>query len=171
MARDRDHQNRVNEQIRVTEVRCIDSQGNQLGVVATETALEKARDVGLDLVEVAPDEKPPVCRIMDYGKFKYQQGKKSGSGKSHTTKTKEIRLRPKTGQHDIDFKVKKAEGFLSHRDKVQVSVVFRGREIAHVDEGKRVMAEVVERLCEEVGKVETPPTQQGRRIVCIIAPK
>ena len=133
--------------------------------------MERARESGLDLVEVAPNEKPPVCRIMDYGKFKYQQGKKQSSGKSHQTKTKEIRLRPKTGQHDIDFKVKQAENFLGNRDKVQVSVVFRGREIAHVDEGRRVIQEVVDRLCESIGKIETAPMQQGRRIVCIIAPK
>ena len=170
MAKERSS-SRINDQIRVPEVRCVAADGEQLGIITTESAIERARDAGLDLVEVAPNEKPPVCRIMDYGKFKYQQGKKQSSGKSHQTKTKEIRLRPKTGQHDIDFKVKQAENFLGNRDKVQVSVVFRGREIAHVDEGRRVIQEVVDRLCEEIGKIETPPMQQGRRIVCIIAPK
>ena len=96
-----------------------------------------ARESGLDLVEVAPNEKPPVCRIMDYGKFKYQRSKKLHKGHSHQTKTKELRLRPKTGQHDIEFKVKQAQYFLSHKDKVQISVVFRGREIAHVEEGRQ----------------------------------
>lgn len=129
-----------------------------------------ARESGLDLVEVAPMEKPPVCRIMDYGKYKYQQGKKHNNSKVHQTKLKEIRLRPKTGQHDIDFKVKQAQGFLKHRDKVQVSVVFRGREIVHVGEGRRVIQLVIDAL-EDVGKVETPPMQQGRRIVCTISPK
>ena len=170
MAKERSS-SRINDQIRVPEVRCVAADGEQLGIITTESALERARESGLDLVEVAPNEKPPVCRIMDYGKFKYQQGKKQSSGKSHQTKTKEIRLRPKTGQHDIDFKVKQAENFLGNRDKVQVSVVFRGREIAHVDEGRRVIQEVVDRLCESVGKIETAPMQQGRRIVCIIAPK
>lgn len=170
MAKERSS-SRINDQIRVPEVRCVAADGEQLGIITTETALERARESGLDLVEVAPNEKPPVCRIMDYGKFKYQQGKKQSSGKSHQTKTKEIRLRPKTGQHDIDFKVKQAENFLGNRDKVQVSVVFRGREIAHVDEGRRVIQEVVDRLCESIGKIETAPMQQGRRIVCIIAPK
>ena len=162
---------RINDQIRVPQVRCVDPEGNQLGVISTEDAMNHAREAGLDLVEVAPNEKPPVCRIMDYGKFKYQQGKKHSGGKSHQTKTKELRLRPKTGQHDIDFKVKQGLQFLGHKDKVQVSVVFRGREIAHVAEGRKVMEEVVERLTEEVGKIETPPTQQGRRIVCIVSPK
>ncbi len=170
MAVDRNH-TRINDQIRVTEVRCVDGEGNQLGVITTEEAMNVARDSGLDLVEVAPDEKPPVCRIMDYGKFKYQKGKKQSGGKTHHTRTKELRLRPKTGKHDIDFKVKQGMQFLDHKDKVQVSVVFRGREIAHIEEGRKVMQQVVEALCAEHGKIETPPTQQGRRIVCIIAPK
>jgi len=160
----------VNDQIRVTPIRVIGADGEQLGIIPTEEALQSAKDSGLDLVEVAGKEEPPVCRIMDYGKFKYQQSKKLTKGHSHTTRTKEVRLRPKTGQHDIDFKVKQAIHFLSHRDKVQVSVVFRGREIAHVEEGHRVMKEVVEKLAEH-GKVETPPMQQGRRIVCTITPK
>jgi translation initiation factor IF-3 len=129
-----------------------------------------ARENGLDLVEVAPNEKPPVCRIMDFGKYKYQQKKKHTKGHVHHTKTKELRLRPKTGQHDIDFKVKQAMNFLKHKDKVQISVVFRGREIAHVEEGRRVMANVLEQL-EPVAKIEIPPTQQGRRIVCVVTPK
>lgn len=107
---------------------------------------------------------------MDYGKFKYQRSKKQHKGHSHQTKTKELRLRPKTGQHDIDFKVKQAKHFLEHKDKVQISVVFRGREIAHVEEGRRVMQGVVQELL-EVGKIESPPQQQGRRIICTVAPK
>lgn len=148
----------------------ISSEGNQLGIIPTEEALGIARDAGLDLVEVAPDEKPPVCRVMDYGKYKYQQRKKLHNGKVHHTKIKEIRLRPKTGEHDIGFKVKQARGFLQGRDKVQVSVVFRGREIVHVDEGRRVIQLVIDQL-EDISKVETPPMQQGRRIVCTLAPR
>ena len=161
---------RINDRIRVTPVRVIDAEGNQLGVIPTEEALNTAREAGLDLVEVAPNEKPPVCRIMDYGKFKYQQNKKQSKGHSHNTKTKEIRLRPKTGQHDIDFKIRQAVQFLTHKDRVQISVVFRGREIAHVDEGRRVIENMVERLM-DYAKVENPPTQHGRRIVCTLAPK
>lgn len=136
----------------------------------TSDALARARDEDLDLVEVAPNERPPVCRIMDYGKYKYEKKKKKSQQGSHQTKTKEIRLRPKTGKHDIDFKVKKAIGFLQHKDKVLVCVMFRGREMAHIEEGRRVMEEVVSQL-EEHGKVESPPSQQGRRMFCTIAPK
>jgi translation initiation factor IF-3 len=139
-----------------------------LGIIPTEDALAKAREAGLDLVEVAPDAKPPVCKFMDYGKYKYEKKKKTHQH-SHTTKTKEIRLRPKTGEHDIDFKVKKAIGFLKHKDKVQVSVLFRGREMAHIDEGEKVMAGVIEKLA-EFGKVETNPQRTGRRMICTIAP-
>lgn len=108
---------------------------------------------------------------MDYGKYKYEKGKKSHRSKGHQVRTKEIRLRPKTGQHDIDFKVKQAMGFLKHKDKVQVTVMFRGRELAHVEEGRKVMEEVVKRLTEEAGKLESTPSQQARRMICTIAPK
>jgi translation initiation factor IF-3 len=121
-------------------------------------------------VEVAPNEKPPVCRIMDFGKFKYQQKKKLHRTHVHQTKIKEIRLRPKTGEHDIDFKVNQAKGFLQHKDKVIVSVVFRGRELAHIDEGQRVMRMILEQL-DPVGKVDAPPQQMGRRLVCTLSPK
>ena len=148
----------------------ISADGEQLGIIPADEAISIARDNGLDLVEVAPKEKPPVCRIMDYGKYKYQQNKKHSKGHTHQVKTKEIRLRPKTGQHDIDFKVKRARQFLEHKDKVQISVLFRGRELAHVEEGRRVMESVIEDLL-SVGKVESPPLQQGRRIICTIGPK
>jgi len=161
---------RINEKIRITPIRVIASDGEPLGVIPTEDALTKARDAGLDLVEVAPNERPPVCKIMDYGKYKYEKNKKANRSGGHQTKTKEIRLRPKTGQHDIDFKVKQAVSFLDSKDKVQVSVVFRGREIVHVEEGRRVMAQVIEKLVPEHGKLEIYPSQQGRRIICTIAP-
>lgn len=123
------------------------------------------------MVEVAPDAKPPVCRIMDYGKFRYDKSKKASKQKTHQTKLKEIRLRPKTGQHDIDFKVKKAIGFLKHKDKVQVTVMFRGRELAHIEEGRKVMEGIIEQLTPEYGKLESQPSQQSRRMMCTIAPK
>ncbi|HIF32102.1 MAG TPA: translation initiation factor IF-3 [Planctomycetes bacterium] len=162
-------QARVNDQIRISPIRVVGSDGSQLGIIATDEALEKARENGLDLVEVAPNERPPVCRIMDYGKYKYDKKKKE-SQHSHHTKTKEIRLRPKTGEHDIDFKVKRAIGFLQHKDKVQVTVMFRGREMAHIEEGRRVMNQVIEVL-EEYGKVDSRPQMQGRRISCTLSPK
>ena len=132
-------------------MRVVSAEGEQLGILPTQEAMTKAMEANLDLVEVAPNEKPPVCRIMDYGKFKYEK-KKRASQNTHHTKTKEIRLRPKTGEHDIGFKVKKAMDFLKHKDKVQVSVIFRGREMAHIEEGRRVMQGVIEEL-ETFGKV------------------
>ncbi len=164
------NQTRINEQIRISPVRVIDADGTQLGVIPTREALERAREAGLDLVEVAPTERPPVCRIMDYGKYKYQQSKKAHQKHTHQTKTKEIRLRPKTDEHDIEFKIKQAERFLKHKDKVQVSVMFRGRENAHKEEGRKVMEGVINQLS-EVGKVESPPSEQGRRLICTLAPK
>ncbi len=163
-------QHRINEQIRITPVRVIGADGGQLGIIPTDEALGIAREAGLDLVEVAPTEKPPVCRIMDFGKFKYQQKKKQHKTHVHHTKIKEIRVRPKTGQHDIDFKVAQAKSFLMHKDKVIVSLVFRGREMAHIDEGQRVMKGIVATL-EDVAKVESPPQQMGRRLVCTLSPK
>jgi translation initiation factor IF-3 len=165
------NQTRINNQIRISQIRVISEEGEQLGIISTEQALNRARDIGLDLVEVAPNEKPPVCRIMDFGKYKYEKSKKrAGQSASHHGKTKEIRLRPKTGEHDIGFKVKQAVGFLQHKDKVQVSVIFRGREMAHVEEGRRVMENVVKILL-EFGKLESNPQQMGKRMICTIAPK
>jgi translation initiation factor IF-3 len=161
---------RINEQIRVTPVRVVASDGTQLGVLTTEEAMEQARTADLDLVEVAPKESPPVCRIMDYGKYKYQQKKRQHKSHSHQTKIKEIRVRPKTGDHDLTVKVNKAREFLGHKDKVIVTVVFRGREMAHVDEGRRVINGILEQLV-DISKVESGPTQHGRRLVCTLAPK
>jgi translation initiation factor IF-3 len=141
-----------------------------LGIISTDEALTRAREADLDLVEVAPNERPPVCRIMDYGKFKYQQKKRLGKGHTHQSKIKEIRVRPKTGEHDIAFKLNQARTFLQHKDKVVVSVIFRGREMAHVEEGRKVIDHIVKEL-EEVGKLESSPSHQGKRIVCILAPK
>jgi len=161
---------RINEQIRVTPVRVIGADGAQLGILATDEAMKQARLADLDLVEVAPTERPPVCRIMDYGKFKYQQKKRQHKGHSHQVKIKEIRVRPKTGDHDIQVKVSKAREFLSHKDKVIVTVVFRGRELAHVEEGRRVIDDILGQL-EDVSKIEAPPVHHGRRMICTLAPK
>lgn len=132
--------------------------------------MEAAREAGLDLVEVAPTEKPPVCRIMDYGKFKYQQKKRMSKGHSHHGKNKEIRLRPKIDDHDLMTKVNRARKFLKDRDKVICSVIFRGRENAHVDEGFKLVDRVTDELA-EVGKIEQAPAMHGRRIVVIYSPK
>jgi translation initiation factor IF-3 len=161
---------RINEQIRVTPVRVIAADGAQLGILPTDDALRQARAAELDLVEVAPTERPPVCRIMDYGKFKYQQKKRQHKGHSHQVKIKEIRVRPKTGDHDIQVKVGKAREFLSHKDKVIVTVVYRGRELAHVEEGRKVIDDILTQL-EDVSKVEAAPVHHGRRMICTLAPR
>jgi translation initiation factor IF-3 len=165
---DRGH--RVNEQIRISPVRVIGADGAMLGVMPTGKALESAREAGMDLVEVAPNERPPVCKIMDFGKFKYEQKKRTSKQKTHQVQVKEIRVRPKTGDHDIDVKVKRAREFLEHKDKVLVNVLFRGREMAHIDEGRRVMNEVLQAL-EDVAKVEKNPSMEGKRMTAIVAPR
>lgn len=159
---------RVNEQIRISPVRVIGADGQQLGVMPTEQALSAAREAELDLVEVAPEAKPPVCRIMDFGKFKYQQQKRKH--KAHQIKIKEIRVRPKTDEHDLGVKVNHAREFLAAKNKVLVSIVFRGRELAHIEEGQRIVQQIIRSL-EDVAKVETPPNQQGKRISCVLSPK
>ena len=161
---------RVNEQIRISPVRVITAEGAMLGVMPTGKAMEAARESGLDLVEVAPNERPPVCKIMDFGKFKYSQKKKASKQKQHQVQVKEIRVRPKTGDHDIEVKVKRAREFLEHKDKVLVNVLFRGRELAHIDEGRKVMNEVLQAL-DDVAKVEKNPSMEGKRMTAIVAPR
>ena len=156
--------------IRVPQVRVISAEGEQLGVLSVHEALNAARAAGLDLVEVAADAKPPVCRIMDYSKFKYQQKKKQGKQHTHQSKLKELRLRPKTGEHDLMVKLNKAKEFLEAKDKVLISVMFKGRECAHIDEGEKLMEQIVQEL-ETVGKLESPPKQLGKRISCTFTPK
>jgi len=148
----------------------IGAEGEKLGVFERDEAMELAREAGVDLVEVAPQETPPVCRIMDYGKFKYQQKKRLHKGHAHQSKNKEIRLRPKIGDHDFMTKANRARRFLEERDKVVCSVIFRGRENAHVDEGFKLVKRLVSEL-EDVSKVEQNAAMHGRRIVLILAPK
>jgi len=163
-------QQRVNEQIRTSPVRVISADAKQLGILTLDEAMAAARAASLDLVEVAPTERPPVCRIMDFGKFKYQQKKRQNKAHSRQVRVKEIRVRPKTGDHDIGVKVTRAREFLDHKDKVLLSVMFRGRELAHLEEGRRVINEILQQL-EDCARVESPPSQQGRRIVCTLGPK
>ncbi len=159
----------MNEQIRITPIRLIGAEGEPLGIVATVQAMEMAREAGMDLVEVADKERPPVCKIMDYGKFKYAQSKKSHQ-KTHQQKLKEIRVRPKTGDHDIQTKINQARQFLEHNDKVQVNVLFRGREMQHIEEGQRVMNQLLEALVNDC-KLEMPAKMEGKRMVALLAPK
>jgi len=138
--------------------------------VPTAQALELAREAQFDLVEVAPNERPPVCKIMDYGKFRYQQSRKGSKTKPHQQKLKEIRVRPKTGDHDIDVKVNQARRFLEHKDKVLLNVLFRGRELQHIEEGKRIIDGMVQKLM-DVAKIERAPSMEGKRMTAMLAPK
>lgn len=129
-----------------------------------------AREAQLELVEVAAGERPPVCRILDYGKLRYQQSRKGNkSGKVHQQKLKEIRVRPKTGDHDVDTKVNQARKFLEHNDKVLVNVLFRGRELQHVEEGRRIIEAILAKLT-DCAKVERPPSMEGKRLTAMLAP-
>lgn len=161
---------RVNDQIRISPLRVIGEDGDQLGILERDEALRLAEEAGLDLVEVAPNSRPPVCRIMDYGKFKYRQSKRSSRGKHHEVHMKEVRIRPKTEQHDRDFKIKRAREFLESGDKVTVNMLFRGREVTHLDYAQQNMQAFIEQLA-DVAKVERGPTRAGRRMILILAPK
>ncbi len=130
-----------------------------------------AREANLDLVEVAPNERPPVCKILDYGKFRYQQSRKgSKAQKVHQQKIKEIRVRPKTGDHDVDTKINQARKFLEHKDKVLVNVLFRGRELQHIEEGRRILDTILEKLA-DAAKVERAPSMEGKRMTAMLAPR
>jgi len=160
---------RINERIQEAEVRVIGSDGSQLGVMSPEAATERAVEEGLDLVEVAPGSRPPVCRIMDYGRYKYEQKKKSGKGKGHAASLKEIKLRPRTDDHDLDFKLKNARRFLMDGDKVKVTVMYRGREMVHREIGRRQLDRVKEMLG-TLATVENPPRMEGRFLSMILVP-
>lgn len=162
---------RINERIRISPVRLIDENNQQLGVVPTVEALERAREAELDLVEVSPTSTPPVCRIMDYGKYLYEQKRKikQNMKKQHTVTLKEIRLRPKIDDHDRDIKVQRAIGFLEKGHKVQITMMFRGREMMHQNLGKEIMDEIVEQL-QDKAKPERPPMLLGRRMNIVMVP-
>ncbi|MEW6658376.1 MAG: translation initiation factor IF-3 [Thermodesulfobacteriota bacterium] len=163
---------RINEQIKVPEVRLIAADGQQVGVMPTKEALARATEANLDLVEVAPQATPPVCRIMDYGKYKYQQSKKQQEARRRQTtiQVKEIKVRPKIEEHDMAFKMRNARRFLSEGDKVKISVIFRGREIAHTDRGFRILAQISETLG-DIATVEQHPKLEGRNLSMIVTPK
>jgi len=162
---------RINQRIRVPEIRVIFDE-EQLGVMPTHEALRLAEEKGLDLVEISPRAFPPVCRIMDYGKYKYEEAKKKQQAKkkASTVETKEIKFRPKTEEHDMDFKVKHVRRFLEQGNKVRLAVVFRGREITHPQTGMAVLNRVVER-CNDLASVEATPNMEGRRMIMVISPK
>ena len=162
----------MNERIRISPIRLIDENDEQIGIVEVKEAQFRARDAGLDLVEVAPSARPPVCRIMDYSKWKYAQKKKERKSKAHRheTELKEIRIKtPKIGDHDLGIKVKHAREFLERGDRVQFSLRFRGRELAHIDEGQKIFQRIQE-LLSDIAKVDQGFRREGRRITMTLAP-
>lgn len=162
---------KINDQIRAPKVRLIDAQGNQLGVVLLREALQLAEEAGVDLVEIAPEAKPPVCKIIDYGKFRYDQTKREKESRKarHVIKVKEIKLKPNIDDHDFETKVRHARDFLEEGNKVKVTCQFRGREMAHTEIGQKV----VQRFCDllnEVSQAESPVKRLGRFLNVVLAP-
>jgi translation initiation factor IF-3 len=164
-------QTRVNERIRIREVRLIDEEGTQVGIVPTRDALEMARQRGLDLVEVAPNAVPPVCRLMDYGKFRYEQSRKDRESRKnqHVVELKEVRFSPKIDDHDLDTKGRQAAKFLDEGDKVKLTVRFRGREMAHTDIGMGLLNQMAD-ILRAHGQIEQPPKLEGRAMTMVVAP-
>ena len=163
---------RINDEINVVRVRLVDERGNMVGIVGRNEALAMASDVGLDLVEVAPNADPPVCKILDFGKYKYEEQKKKNEArkKQKTIEVKEIKLRPSIDHHDYDVKVRSMIKFIEEGDKVKVTMRFRGRELAHQELGMDVLVRVKDDL-EEIAKVEQMPRMEGRQMTMVMAPK
>ena len=165
-------QTRINENIRAQELRVIDPDGNQIGILQRHEALAHAGDFGLDLVEVSPNAKPPVCKIMDYGRYKYEQTKKLQEAKKKQTtfQVKEIKLRPKTGEHDLQTKIGHIKKFLGKKDKVKVTVIFRGREVALAAHGRELLNFIIEETA-EISALEQAPKFEGRTMIMVLTPK
>ncbi len=163
---------RINERIRASQVRLIGPEGNQMGILPLQRALDLANQYELDLVEVAPQVEPPVCRIMDFSKFKYDQERKEREAKKHQSRTrvKEIRLKPNIEEHDYQVKLRQTIGFLNKRDKVKVCLFFRGRQMAHVDLGRKVLDRFINDA-QQAGKVERDSVLEGRVISVVLAPR
>ena len=162
---------RANERIRSLDVQVISSDGNNLGTLPLKKAIEKAKEEGLDLIEISPNANPPVCKIMDMGKYKYDLQKKANNAKKKqkTVSLKELKLRPGTEIHDYNFKLKNAKKFLTKGDKVKFTVRFKGREMQHIELGKNLMNRIIEDT-KEIGKVETNPKFEGKQMIMIIQP-
>ncbi|MCK2088120.1 translation initiation factor IF-3 [Thauera aromatica] len=167
-----DKKQRVNGEINALELRLVGEEGEQLGIVSLNAALNMAEEAGLDLVEIAPMAKPPVCKIMDYGKFKYQEQKKAHEArlKQKQVQVKEVKLRPGTDENDYQIKLRNLKRFLDEGDKCKVTLRFRGREMAHQEFGLRQLERIKADL-EELGQVEQMPKMEGRQMIMVIAPK
>ena len=164
-------QTRINERIRVPEVRLIDESGKQVGVMKTEKALSYAQSRDLDLVEVAPEARPPVCRVLDYSKYKYEQAQKAKAARKHQTSinVREIKFRPKIAEHDYATKKGHVERFLRHKDKVKVTIMFRGREVTHPERGTMILERLAEDLS-ELCQIDQRPQQDGRNMTMLLSP-
>jgi translation initiation factor IF-3 len=162
----------VNREIRVREVRVIGPEGEQLGILPTPDAFRQAQENGYDLVEVAPTSVPPVCRIMDFGKYKYETSKKEHQSRRHqkSTQVKEIKLRPRTDKHDLEIKIRQMKTFLEEGNKTKVTLTFRGREMANQEMGRALMSAVIAQVT-DTGTIEYAPRMEGRSLIMIVAPK
>jgi translation initiation factor IF-3 len=169
---DRERRTRINRQIRISPVRVIDVDGGQLGVLPVEEALALAQERGLDLVEVAATARPPVVKIMDYGKYKFEEAKaaRAAKKKQHVILLKEVKYRPGIDDHDFDFKTRHAREFLQDGNKVKVTMMYRGRQMAHIDLGRDVLDRVAIEL-KDIGKIEQEPKLEGRNMSMVLAPK
>ncbi|MFC4075729.1 translation initiation factor IF-3 [Salinithrix halophila] len=165
-------QQQVNEAIRAREVRLIDAQGTQLGIKPFREALRMAQEADLDLVNVAPQAKPPVCRIMDYGKYRYEQSKREKEARKNqkTVQIKEVRFSPSIEEHDVHTKLRNVKKFLNNGDKVKLSIRFRGREITHQDLGRKILNRMAQEV-KDIGDVERQPKLEGRQMIMILSPK
>lgn len=162
---------RINKEIRALEVRLIGKDGDQIGVVEIAEAQAQAKQDGLDLVEISPNAKPPVCKVIDYGKFRYQMTKKERENKKaqHQAKLKEVKVKPNIDEHDLQVKIKRAREFIEKGNKVRVTCMFRGREMAHPELGQKVALRIVEELS-DIAQTESPPKQMGRNYSLVLAP-
>lgn len=162
---------RINHEIRVKSIRCVLADGSQAGIITTEQGLALAAELDLDLVEVSPNSDPPVCRIMDYGKFKYQRSKREATKKKQKGATlKEVKFRPKIDEHDYNFKRNHVERFLKSGAKVRVTIMFRGREIAHTDKGQEILDRIASEMA-DFSRVDMPGRLEGRNMSMILSPK
>jgi len=161
---------RINQRIRAREVRLVDTDGGQLGVVSIQEALDLSEQRGVDLVEVAPNANPPVCRLMDYGKYKYELKKQAAAKKQKSQTVKEIKFRPNIGSHDLDVKINHIREFLEDDNKTKIRIFFRGREIVHPELGRKLAERILERVA-DLGGVDTPPKMEGKNLTMVIMPK
>ncbi|MGH7807360.1 MAG: translation initiation factor IF-3 [Thermodesulfobacteriota bacterium] len=160
----------MNQRIRAKEVRVVAADGKQVGIIPTYEALKMAEEQGVDLVEVAPNANPPVCRLMDFGKYKYELKKQAAAKKQRGQTLKEVKFRPNIGEHDLDVKINHIREFLEDGDKAKIRIFFRGREITHYELGRALADKIVERVS-DIGAIDLPPKLEGKNLITVISPK